>query len=294
MAISTSVASRVVRSGPQVLQYGAAVAGQAGPKNLRLVDLYHSYFEIEPAETAEHLRAAFRLRYEVYCVENPFENPENNPNGLETDAYDARSLHSLLRYRVTGECVGTVRLILPSPDTRCFGLPLRDVCDHELLTCENDIVPWARTAEISRFAVSKKLRQRSTDRSVAGGEFPPEGDSRRRIPDTSLGLMQGVIAMAAASGVTHLCAAMEPGLLRMLRRLGMQIPSLGPEVDYHGSRQPCYSHIDTALAKIWLVRPDVWELLTRDGALWPLNTDRVSWLRRRREYAGADAVALKA
>jgi N-acyl amino acid synthase of PEP-CTERM/exosortase system len=175
-----------------------------------------------------------------------------------------------------------------------MGLPLRDICDHELLSYDNTIVPWASTAEISRFAVSKRLRQRATDRSEAGGEFPLDYDPRRRIPDTSLGLMQGVIAMAATSGVTHLCAAMEPALLRMLRRLGMQIPSLGPEVEYHGRRQPCYSHIDTALAKIWLVRRDVWELLTRDGALWPLNTDLTSWLRRRGDYVPGNLVAAEA
>ena len=204
--------------------------------------------------------------------------------GSSSDGFDAQSVHSLLRHRATGEFVGTVRLILPFARANASGLPLRDICNHELLIYDNDLLPWARTAEISRFAVSKKLRRRATDGSVAGGEIPPEDDSRRRIPDTSLGLMQGVIAMAAASGVTHLCAAMEPALLRMLRRLGMQIPSVGPEVEYHGRRQPCYSHIETALAKIWLVRRDVWELLTRDGTLWPLNTDRVSWLRRRGEY----------
>ena len=180
---------------------------------------------------------------------------------------------------MTGEVVGTVRLILPSPETKGMGLPIRDICDHELLARDNPIVPWAGTAEISRFAISKKLRQRATDRTVAGGDFPPDQDARRRIPDTSLGLMQAVIAMASASGVTHLCAAMEPALLRMLRRLGMHIPSLGPELNYHGRRQPCYSHLDTALAKIWLQRPDVWEVLTRDGTLWPLNTRLIARLR---------------
>jgi N-acyl amino acid synthase of PEP-CTERM/exosortase system len=281
MANSAQTASRASVPLARVENYRAADIRNAGLHDRRLVDLYDSYFEIFPVETAEQLGAAFRLRYEVYCVENAFEDPGNNPHGLETDSYDSRSLHSLLVHRATGEVVGTVRLILPSPEARGMGLPLRDICDHELLARDNAIVPWASTAEISRFSVSKKLRQRATDRSVAGGEFPAQNDPRRRIPDTSLGLMQAIIAMASVGGVTHLCAAMEPALLRMLRRLGMVIPSLGPEVQYHGSRQPCYSHLDTALARIWLRRTDVWELLTRDGTLWPLNTDLVAWLRKR-------------
>jgi len=262
--------------------------------NVRLMELYQSYFEVTPAKTAEQLAAVFRLRYEVYCVENPFEDPEKNSNGLEIDAYDACSLHSLLLHRPTGDVVGTVRLILPSRDKQSMGLPLRDICGHELLVRDNVNLPWESTAEISRFAVSKKLRQRITDMSVAGGECPPQHDPRRRIPDTSLGLMQGIIAMASESGVTHLCAAMEPALLRMLRRLGMQIPSLGRPINYHGWRQPCYSDLDTALARIWLERQDVWELLTRAGALWPLNTDLVAWFRKRRDSVSPDPIPAKA
>ncbi len=70
----------------------------------------------------------------------------------------------------------------------------------------------------------------------------------------------------------------------------MVIPSLGEQVQYHGWRQPCYSHLDTALARIWLRRRDVWELLTRDGTLWPLDTDLVAWLRKR-EPVGAELTA---
>src|SRR5579863_51804 len=122
------------------------------------MDLYDSYFEIGPAETAEQLMAAFRLRYEVYCVENAFENPADNPFGMETDAHDSRALHSLLLRRGTGEVLGTVRLILPlsARGREGTGLPIRDVCHHELIQGDYPVLPRASTAEISRFAVSKK------------------------------------------------------------------------------------------------------------------------------------------
>jgi N-acyl amino acid synthase of PEP-CTERM/exosortase system len=77
--------------------------------------------------------------------------------------------------------------------------------------------------------------------------------------------------MAARSGVTHLCAVMEPTLLRLLARLGIHFHNLGPKVQYHGMRQPCFSDLDELLARSWVERREVWELLTRDGELWPVN-----------------------
>ena len=254
-------------------------AADLASRDARLIDIYNSYFETIVAETGEHLMSAFRLRYEVYCVENPFEDPKNNPYGMETDCYDAGALHSLLMRRATKDVVGTVRLILPRCDGEGIGLPMHDVCDHELMVRDSRILPWASTAEISRFAVSKKLRRRATDQRLLGNFTPPDDGSRRRIPDTSLGLMQAIVAMAALGGITHLCAVMEPTLLRMLGRLGIHFTPLGPQVNYHGRRQPCYSYLDAQLARVWLERPDVWELLTREGTLWPLNVALAASLR---------------
>ena len=256
--------------------------------------MYRSFFEVKRAETAEELTAAFRLRYEVYCVENPYEDPNANSGGLETDAYDATALHSLLLHRATREIIGTVRLILPSRGKIGMGLPLRNVCDHGLLASDSAMLPWTSTAEISRFAISKKLRQCASDRSAEIVEFPPEHDARRRIPDISLGLMQAVVAMASAAGVTHLCAAMEPALLRMLRRLGMQFLSLGSQIEYHGRRQPCWVDLDSGLVKTWFERPDVWEFLTGAGKLWPLNRDLATALRQERLNAQVQLLAAEA
>src|SRR4051794_23392267 len=65
----------------------------------RLKDIYDSYFEITLAETDEQRQAAFRLRYEVYCVEHPYEDPQRNPSGMETDQFDAAALHAVLTHR---------------------------------------------------------------------------------------------------------------------------------------------------------------------------------------------------
>ena len=256
-------------------------AGSAGLGDARLIDLYNRYFDVIHAECPEQKMECFRLRYEVYCVENPFEDPLQNPDGIETDQFDSAAMHSLLRHRETGEMVGTVRLILPRTGQEGMGLPIRQICRHELMSHDNNSLPWEGTAEISRFAISKRMRRRAEDGTVVGSFETTDHDARRRIPDTSLGLMQAVVAMASKGGITHICAVMEPTLLRMLRRLGMVMPSIGPVVEYHGLRQPCYGHLDTGLARVWIQRPDVWELLTSNGELWPLNKDVVAQLQAR-------------
>jgi N-acyl amino acid synthase of PEP-CTERM/exosortase system len=250
-----------------------------GRDGARLRDIYDSYFDIVLAETDEQRRAAFRLRYEVYCVEHAYEDPEENPGGMETDAYDSVALHTLLTHRLSGNLVGTVRLILPRRGKDHVSLPIRDVCHQQVMIQDNPALPWSHTAEISRFAISKNFRRRANEETSVGSFTTPGDDPRRMIPNTSLGLMQAIVMMAAKAKVTHLCAVMEPTLLRMLRRLGICFIPVGPPVDYHGRRQPCYSDLDVLLTRIWVERTDVWELITRDGGLWPLNTELAASLR---------------
>ena len=256
------------------------------------MDSYEKFFETNPVETAEQLIESFRLRYEVYCVENVFEDPAENPGGLETDTYDARALHSLLMRRGSDEVLGSVRLILPLQRLGMsrIGLPIQDVCEHELLDGDNSILPWASTAEISRFAVSKKLRSRATELGQDGQSPHAVPGGKRRVPYASLGLMQAIVAMAAKAGVTHLCAVMEPCLLRMLARLGIHFSPLGPQVTFHGVRQPCYSDLDAMAARTWVERYDVWRILTRDGALWPINRPLAESICLRRSQSAAIAL----
>lgn len=282
MSTLPQVSSRAPESRRQASD-AVAKARAAGVQQKGLLELYESYFRIIPAETTDQLRSAFRLRYEVYCVENAFESPAENPNGMETDVHDAWSFHSLLLHRPSQDVIGTVRLILPmsAPGMEGTGLPIRDVCDHKLLTTNNTVLPWERTAEISRLAISKKMRRRSGDTTTIGA-FTESDDERRRIPDTSIGLMQAMVAMSADAGVTHICAVVEPRLLRMLARLGIHFIPLGPRVIYHGQRQPCYSGIDELLARTWVERREVWEVMTRNGKLWPINEQLASNFEARR------------
>ncbi len=239
------------------------------PQDPPLIDIYRRYFDVVPANTPELLEQAYRLRYEVYCVENAFENPAEHPDGLERDEFDTHAVHSLLIHRDTGQVAGTVRLILPD---RRHPLPITRLCSDPLL--RNPLVlPPDRTVEVSRFAVSKSFRRRATDKPVVDGGFiearkladPPD---RRVIPHITLGLMKAVTQMSVEHGMTHLCAVMEPALLRLLARLGIHFTPIGPLVDHHGTRQPCYGELSAILAGIRDQRPEASEVITDRGRLW--------------------------
>jgi N-acyl amino acid synthase of PEP-CTERM/exosortase system len=236
-----------------------------------LVGLYNRYFDVAPTDTPDQLDAAYRLRYQVYCVENPFENPDEHLDGREIDEYDERSVHSLLIHRPTTAVAGTVRLVLPRPGKR---LPIMHTCLHPVLG-DPRILPPETTAEISRFAVSKQFRRRATDKlgvDYALVEGPPSSEStfdRRVIPHITLGLMKAIVQMSWEHGITHWTAVMEPALLRLISRLGLEFNPLGPAVQYHGLRQPCYGDANVVLAGMRLQSRDAWALITEGGEYFP-------------------------
>jgi N-acyl amino acid synthase of PEP-CTERM/exosortase system len=77
--------------------------------------------------------------------------------------------------------------------------------------------------------------------------------------------------MSVREGITHWAAMMEPALLRLLTRLGIHFNPLGPLVDHHGRRQPCWVDLDVMLRRAVDERPDVWNVITDGGRLWPLT-----------------------
>jgi len=232
----------------------------------KLADAFYHWFTTVSAATPALLEQAYRLRYQVYCVENSFENPEEHPSGYEKDEFDVRSVHTLLFERQSGAVAGTARLILPNRIAFEKSFPIQRICKYPLLSDRRHFNA-TRSAEISRFAVSKEFRQKESD------SFPPDwrdrflADRRMVIPYITLGLMNGIIRMCIEQGITDLYAVMEPTLLRLLSRFGIYFRPIGPLVDYHGMRQPCHADIESLLARVHYERTDIWEVITGEGRL---------------------------
>lgn len=240
-------------------------------EKLSLADLYWYWFDVRPA-TIEGLREqAYRLRYQVYCMEHGFEDPADYPEGLETDAYDERAVTSVLIHRPTGLVAGTVRLVLPRADAPGESFAMQEICKEPLIK-DPERFPVARMGEISRFCISKHFRRRLQDLS-----YPNELDhvaprlsrreERRLLPHMTLGLIEALVRMNVENGLTHWCAAMEPQLLRLLARMGIHFEPIGPIVAHHGMRQPCVARVVDMSARVKAERPDVWDVVTDQGRL---------------------------
>ncbi len=211
-------------------------------------------FIVTVARTTEQIQEAFRLRYQVYCLERGFEAA--TLDGIERDRFDDLARHVIVCERVTGQVVGTLRFILPGAgDCPAHSMPVRQLCPPSLLHS----LPIATTAEVSRFAISKERR----------GAFDGAGLLR-------LGLVQGGIRLSRELGLTHWCAVMEPCLLRLMCSTGLRFAPIGPLVEHHGMRQPCIAHIDTVLAEMAVKQPALWEFMTERGSLWPSPERRIA------------------
>ena len=170
---------------------------------------------VEPLGDAIH-----RLRYQVYCLERQFLDLTAYPDRREVDEYDAHAVHFAATDR-DGELVATARLVLDSP----LGFPLEKRATE--LFPEFSRLPRARTAEVSRLIVAPSHRGRVIIE-----------------PELLLGLFKELYEESRRLGLAGLLAAMEAGLWRLLRRLGIAFRAIGMLMDYSGPVTPYWSPLD--------------------------------------------------
>ena len=199
---------------------------------------------VEMANTPELVQEAYRLRHQVYCQENDY---EQGVDCLEFDQFDSHSRHVVIQRRSTGRVLGTVRLVLPREGGQ-DSFPVQRVCDPSLLSG----LPLSTTGEVSRFAISKLRRE-------------ADGPSLALM---RLGLIQGAVRLSAEAGHTHWVAIMEPSLLRLLRATGLHFQPIGPLVFYHGWRQPAYADLNVLLDRLAGEKPDLWDFISGSGKYW--------------------------
>jgi N-acyl amino acid synthase of PEP-CTERM/exosortase system len=241
-----------------------------------LIEAFSTYFEVVPVATDDQLRQALQLRYQVYCVETGYENAEQHANGLEQDEFDAHSVHSLLIHRPSGLVAGTVRLVLANPARLEDPFPIEKHCGS---TVRQPIKGPNRgeLAEISRFCISRDFKRRMAEAETLWANTSEDPlmaakfAQRRLIPHITVGLFAAIVRLSAQHGVRYWYAVMEPSLLRFLQRFGIEFESIGPMVDYHGKRQPCFALADQVLGNMRHECYPVWELITERGAQWPAS-----------------------
>ena len=131
-------------------------------------------FSVVIANTAKLREEAYRLRYQVYCLERGYEPGDN---GIEADEFDEQASHVLLVHNDSDTVVGTVRIVPPDlSSSRVF--PMMKVCRPELMRN----LPARTTGEISRFAISKLRRMGCRETTMV-----------------RLGLMHGILRLIPAN-----------------------------------------------------------------------------------------------
>jgi len=249
--------------------------GQQTHENVSTI--FNSVFNVQLATSPEEINEVFEVRYQVYCIDRPFEDPSCFLDKREHDTYDARSAHSLIRHRITGDNVATVRLVMAGDNPEEASFPMEGPCvKHMNQPAQNAIANAHRNqiAEISRMAVSREFRRRLNEEKEVSGISKPayytdSENGKRAMPYISLGLFAAILQMSVKHGITHWMAVMEPSQLRLLKRFGVEFDHVGPVIEYHGRRRPAFTEAASLIEGIRTRRPDVWSLITEAGRYLP-------------------------
>jgi N-acyl amino acid synthase of PEP-CTERM/exosortase system len=184
-----------------------------------------------------------KLRYEVYCEECHYLSPDDHISGRESDEHDRNSFH-VAAYSSSGLLAGTVRLVRVPEDGR---FPFEDHCH---VFPEFKFPPRSQSGEVSRLIVQRSFRRRAGDTLQGVGRAFSEnpdisflqrriirmlgGDRRGSSPQIMLGLYREIYQYSLRTGCRYWYAAMERGLVELLRRMGFPFTPVGPEEDYYG------------------------------------------------------------
>lgn len=234
---------------------------------------YNNSFTVERADSPEKIEQALRLRYDVYCRENAFLDPQAFPQQMEHDEFDARAVHHLLIHKDSGAVAGTIRVLLPNPEGPLTSFELQKNCDHPLLQIENRVMGLA---EISRFCMARDFRRRPRDGHILPSYYEQEWAKgraggvplfRRRIPYAPLGLLRAAFETIMAAGILDVVMAVDPGQFRSLKRLGLEYRVLGPRLPTLGTQQPFIFNIKAAFDSMAAENPECWDIISERGSL---------------------------
>lgn len=258
---------------------GRSGAGRARPVSATdpsIGALFYHCYEVVPATTDELKLEAYKLRYQVYCLETGFEATEDCRFMLdamgrrvyfEADEFDSRSVHYLIRHKSSQIYVATTRLILPNSQDLDAPFPIEMHCELREKIIHRDI--RKQLGETSRFAVSRDLKRRleGTNSSHVPGKTSLGNENLEHMTQRylSMGLIACLIQATRRYGIHHCYAVMEQALLRMLHRYGIHFAPIGPATEYHGLRVPCLINVNEMVASIERTHHHIWELITNRG-----------------------------
>ena len=235
-------------------------------------NLFYKIFDVVYADTPELKEEAHKMRYRVFCEEHDgYEDPEKHANGMEYDKYDGYSDHSLLIYKATGETIGTVRTIYSKLHDWEHSMPLQEICGSRYL---HDELYIQNSVEFSRLCLSQELRKKVKQdvRSLTSNfnnrfTFYEKPLLNIALSMAPLALCRAGFEMAMRRDCLNIFGIMEPKYIKRLQASGLVFTPIGPEIEYHGTRQPFISNILETLDNSLHNNYEAWSAITNKGSI---------------------------
>jgi N-acyl amino acid synthase of PEP-CTERM/exosortase system len=208
-----------------------------------IVRFFFSRYQLVVANDEKDKDVSFKTRHKVYCEEMKFE--QTRASSLEVDKYDDRAVNCYIKHLPTGECAGTIRLVLPQHGSGA--LPLEDKFS-DAFSCSS-LLPSNLVSdgvcEISRFAVPKEFRLRQFKTKVLSEEKLAQHKRKNNInfniehlPYLSIALCLMATSVCLHLNMSHAYVLMEPKLARRMKAFGVCFKKVGEAVNFNGQRLP--------------------------------------------------------
>ncbi len=169
-------------------------------------------YSVVVCDTTKSKRINYRIRYQVYCLEKGYEDIKQFPIRMETDRYDACSVHFIVRDNISNKWVGACRLVI-LPFNK---LPLLQHCSIS----DTSYQKFSVSAEISRLC------------AIA---------SSRRGTWNMLTMMLNVLQHYCLDHELHHCFSLHnKALARIVRSLNINIEAISEDCEFHGQRRAYY------------------------------------------------------
>lgn len=212
-------------------------------------------FSFKIATTQEDKEKALSLRHDVFIKELGYKMTDIENTELESDEYDASSVHCILIHKGSGRTAGCFRIVTTrTPGQDGFSkLPVEEH-GNEGISHPNlhpSMFPREHVCEASRLAISKCFRHSSSQddshNSTPEPVVEPKG-SEDTYPLILVSLFLAAYSLAEILGNRHLYAMMSPTLPRLLRKSGFDFVRLGDTIEFHGKRNVFYINRSLAVS----------------------------------------------
>jgi N-acyl amino acid synthase of PEP-CTERM/exosortase system len=174
-----------------------------------------------------------RIRYQVFCLDRGFEDPDAFSAAREADDWDDQSAHFIVQSRSSGLWVAATRVVFQESG-KALPVETIDALQRDRLT-----KPESRLAEISRFCIIRNrgasaLEAHSDNVIVPAWGVGPIGKAQQF--EVTVGMIRTFIVFLLKRKYEYAIMLVTDAFARLLRKLGFVTRQVGPVTEHRGLR----------------------------------------------------------